>query len=87
MTVPFALTAGSAPADGLPEWTPWVFGLVSLLVVILVVVLARRKMNDSQRWRSSTESGGTDSGGTDSRDTDSGGPTEPGDHPRRNDGA
>lgn len=77
MTVPFALTAGAATADGLPEWTPLVFGLVSLLVVTLVIVLARRKMNDSQRWRSGTDSSGSGSSG----------PVEPGDDPRRNDGA
>lgn len=80
MTVPFALTAGAATADGLPEWTPLVFGLVSLLVVTLVIVLARRKMNDSQRWRSGTS-------GTDSSGSGSSGPVEPGDDPRRNDGA
>ncbi|MBE1514578.1 hypothetical protein [Nesterenkonia halotolerans] len=82
MTVPFALTAGAATADGLPEWTPLVFGLVSLLVVTLVIVLARRKMNESQRWRN-----GTDSNGPDTNGPDSSGPAEPGDDSRRNDGA
>ncbi|WP_255316451.1 hypothetical protein [Nesterenkonia sp. Act20] len=82
MTVSFALTAGAASADGLPAWSPLVFGLVSLLVVVLVVVLARRKMNDSQRWRSGTGSHGSDSSGTGSH-----GSAEPGDDPRRNDGA
>ncbi len=87
MTVPFAPTAGAASADGLPEWTPLVFGLVSLLVVVLVIVLARRKMNESQRWRSGTDSNGADSNGPDSNGPDSSGPAEPGDDPRRNDGA
>jgi len=62
MTVPFVLSASaSTPAmSDLPAWAPVVFGIGSLLVLTLVIVLARRKMNESQRWQDARERDGRD---------------------------
>lgn len=51
MTVPLAFTAAASAAPDMPDWAPLVFGIASLLVLVLVIVLARRKMNESAQWR------------------------------------
>jgi len=69
MTVPFVLSASaSTPAmSDLPAWAPVVFGIGSLLVLTLVIVLARRKTNESQRWQDARDRDGRDT--KDSPDT------------------
>ncbi|PRZ17514.1 hypothetical protein [Nesterenkonia sandarakina] len=51
MTAPLAFTAAAPAAPDTPDWAPLVFGIASLLVLVLVIVLARRKMNESAQWR------------------------------------
>lgn len=64
MTAPLTLTtatatatataSATAAAPAMPGWAPLVFGIASLLVLVLVIVLARRKMHESARWQQST---------------------------------
>ncbi|EXF25594.1 hypothetical protein BG28_11870 [Nesterenkonia sp. AN1] len=57
MTVPLAFTAAAPAAPELPDWAPLVFGIGSLLLLVLVIVLARRKMQDSARWQEQSQQG------------------------------
>ncbi|GAA1137988.1 hypothetical protein [Nesterenkonia lutea] len=91
MTVPSALALGSSvlanaaaatPSDELPGWSPLVFGIGSLLLLILVIVLARRKMQESQRWQQRAD--GRDGSG---EPDGTGGSAEPDGDPRKNDDA
>lgn len=63
MTDLLAFIAAAPAAPELPDWAPLVFGIGSILLVVLVIVLARRKMNESARWRQRSQD-----------DTDSDGP-------------
>ncbi|GAA1155755.1 hypothetical protein [Nesterenkonia sandarakina] len=60
MTAPLSLSTATATASAtaaapaMPGWAPLVFGIASLLVLVLVIVLARRKMHESARWQQST---------------------------------
>lgn len=77
MTALLAFTAAAPASPEMPDWAPLVFGIASLLVLVLVIVLARRKMNDSARWRQRAQDG-----------TDGDGPRhQPRQDPPRNDGA
>lgn len=83
MTVPLAFTPAAPAAPELPDWALPVFGIGSLLVLVLVIVLARRKMQDSARWQEQSQ-----------QDTEADGPLQdPRQHtrqdpdPRRDDGA
>ena len=80
MTASLAFTAAPAVPD-MPAWAPLVFGIGSLLVLVLVIVLARRKIKDSARWRQQSQ---TDLDGDDPQRDPRDGPPR---GPRRDDGA
>ena len=81
MTAPLAFTAAAPAAPDMPEWAPLVFGIASLLVLVLVIVLARRKMNESARWRQRSQ------GNIDGDDPQQGPRNGPRQDPPRNDDA
>ncbi|MGJ9373404.1 hypothetical protein [Nesterenkonia sp. CF4.4] len=81
MTAPLAITAAAPAAPQMPEWAPLVFGFASLLVLVLVIVLARRKMNESAQWRQRSQEG------VDGDDSPQGPRNGPQENPPRNDDA